>query len=48
MIKIAFLVNKDKKYHIFFSTDINLSALDILDYYSARFQMVTELRCTER
>lgn len=38
-IRIVFLVNKDKKHHIFFSTDINLSALDILDYYSARFQI---------
>lgn len=38
-IRIAFLVTKKNKHHIFFSTDTNLSALDIFDYYSARFQI---------
>lgn len=38
-IRIAFLVNKENKHHIFFSTDTNLSTLDILDYYSSRFQI---------
>ena len=38
-IRIAFLVNKEKKHHIFFSTDTNLLALDILDYYSSRYQI---------
>lgn len=38
-IRIVFLVNKYKKHRILFSTDINLSALDILDYYSSRFQI---------
>ena len=40
--RIAFLLTKENKHHIFFSTDTNLSALDIFDYYSSRYQMVTE------
>lgn len=38
-IKIVLVVNKESKQHIFYSTDLNLSALDIFDYYSSRFQI---------
>ncbi|MBC7475900.1 MAG: transposase [Candidatus Sericytochromatia bacterium] len=38
-IRIVFLVNKYKKNRILFSTDVSLSALDILDYYSSRFKI---------
>ena len=38
-IKIVFLLTKESKHHIFYSTDLKLSPLDIFDFYSSRFQI---------
>ena len=38
-IKIVLLLTKKNKQHLFYSTDTELSALDIFDFYSARFQI---------
>ena len=33
------MLNKESKHHIFYSTDLKLSPLDIFDFYSSRFQI---------
>jgi len=38
-IKIVFLLTKENKHHIFYSTDLKLPPLDIFDFYSSRFQI---------
>ena len=43
-IRLVIWINKKGKHKLYFSTDINMSARDVIDYYRTRFQIEFDYR----